>query len=264
MYRIHCVATMFALAFLSTTSAAQTDPLVACADFSDGVGIPEYKGTAGTEDGDVTILCRLGYLLEHNNNHKVPDWVMERLTPERLQDVAKRKDNFRADPDLPEGKRSELDDYNGSGFDRGHMAPAADMKFSAEAMNESFLLSNMAPQVGIGFNRHIWADLEADVREWAERRKDLVVITGPVYGTKTIGANKVAVPTHFFKIAYEPSRNRAIAFLLPNKKIKGNDLKPYLTSVDEIEELTGFDFFPDVSNARQRRVEKNVSSLWEQ
>lgn len=231
----------------------------------DGVGAPVYQNAEDRLPEDTTLLCRDGYLLSHNNETKIPDWALERLTPDRFEGTAKRKNNFHEDDELAVGRRSELADYKSSGFDRGHQAPAADMKFDQEAMDQSFLLSNMAPQVGIGFNQHIWAHLEDQVRIWAERRQDLVVITGPIYeGNRTIGDDKVAVPTHFYKIVYEPARHRAIALILPNRKIKGNDLKPFVCSIDEIEERTGIDFLPQLRKSTQRAVERNVGTLWEQ
>ena len=262
MRRARLLAGVLLLA--SAGSQAQTDPLVACEAMFEDVGAPVYQNADAMADGQTTLLCRDGYLLSHNNETKVPDWVLERLTPARFRGTAVRKNNFKPDDALAAEQRSELADYDGSGFDRGHQAPAADMKFDQAAMDESFLLSNMAPQVGIGFNRHIWAHLEDAVRVWAERRGDLVVITGPIYGGhKPIGDEKVAVPEQFYKIAYEPARNRAIALVLPNKKIKGNDLEPFVTSVDAIEELTGIDFFPEVRKSRQRAMERNVGTLWE-
>ena len=259
-------ARLLAIALLlgAAASEAQTQALVACEPMFDGVGAPVYQNEDALTEGDTTLLCRDGYLLSHNNLTKVPDWVLERLTPERFQGTAIRRNNFRADDALSVEQRSELSDYDRSGFDRGHQAPAADMKFDQGAMDESFLLSNMAPQVGIGFNRHVWAHLEDEVRVWAERRGDLIVITGPIYGShETIGDEKVAVPEKFYKIAYEPARNRVIALVLPNRKIKGNDLEPFVTSVDEIEELTGIDFFPDLRKSKQRSMERNVGTLWE-
>jgi endonuclease G, mitochondrial len=256
------LAPVFLLACAS--SWAQTDALVACEPMFDGVGAPVYQNADAMADDDTTLLCRDGYLLSHNNRTKVPDWVLERLTPARFRGTAVRRNNFKADDALAAARRSELADYDGSGFDRGHQAPAADMKFDQAAMDESFLLSNMAPQVGIGFNRHIWAHLEDEVRVWAERRGDVVVVTGPIYGShKPIGDEKVAVPDKFYKIVYEPARNRAIALVLPNRKIKGNDLEPFVTSVDEVEELTGINFFPDVRKSKQRSMERNVGTLWE-
>jgi endonuclease G len=266
------LASVAGIALLLATHAgiAQTDALADCKSMYEGVGVPAHTDSDATSEGDITLLCRKGYLLAHNNARKVPDWVMERLTPDRFRGTAIRKNRFVADGALPSGMRSELDDYaaqdaNGLHYDRGHMAPAADMKFSQVAMDESFLLSNMAPQVGIGFNRQIWARLEDRVRVWTERRTDMVVITGPIYAEhRALGPNSVAIPEKFFKIAYEPARHRAIALVLPNEQIKGSDLTPFVTTIDAVEELTGLDFFPDLPKSEQLRIEGNTSTLWEQ
>lgn len=241
-------------------------PLSECDPFFDGVGAPEYQDEDALQEDEVTLLCRRGYVLAHNNVRKVPDWVLERMTVPRLVHRATRKNNFKIDDELEQGARSEPKDYSGSGKDQGHMAPAEDMSFSQAAMDESFLLSNMAPQEGIGFNRHIWARLEARVRDWTRRRKDLIVITGPIYdkNRQPIGPGKVAVPNQFFKVVYEPKRNRGIAFVLPNKNLTGRKIDDFIVSFDDVEELTGLDFIPSVPKARQNRVEKSVSTLWEQ
>lgn len=241
-------------------------PLAECDSFFDGVGAPEYQDEDALQEEEVTLLCRSGYVLAHNNIRKVPDWVLERMTPPRLVQRATRKNNFKMDDELDDEARSKPSDYAGSGKDQGHMAAAEDMSFSQSAMDESFLLSNMAPQEGIGFNRHIWAQLEKRVRDWTRRRKDLVVITGPIYDKNRtpIGRGKVAVPNQFFKVIYEPKRNRGIAFVLPNKNLTGRKIQEFIKSFDDVEELTGLDFIPGVSKARQNRVEKSVSTLWEQ
>jgi endonuclease G len=153
------------------------------------------------------------------------------------------------------------------------MAPAEDMSRSERIMSESFLLANMAPQVGVGFNRHIWAYLEADIRGWVQQRGALTIITGPVFAKEqdrvsyqVIGDNCVAVPTHFFKIvvdAHDPGNPQALAFKLPNQSLTGRKLNEFLTSVDEIERLTGLDFLSALPAATQVRVEsQTATSLW--
>ena len=131
-----------------------------------------------------------------------PDWVLEVLSKDRFKGDGNRSGlKFRADPDLPAGERSEPKDYskeaNPKRFAQGHMAPAADMKFSQDAMKESFFLSNIAPQVGLGLNSGIWSDLERLTRQWICGHGELVVISGPIYGDRpaTIGDDKVAVPS---------------------------------------------------------------------
>lgn len=220
---------------------------------------------APSDKGD--LLCRTGYALAHNPEHKTPDWVAERLTREKATAARARSNDFRPDPDLAPGQRAELSDYQNSGYDRGHMAPAGDMRWDQNAMSESFYLSNMSPQIGPGMNRGIWKDLEEKVRTWAIKRGELYIYTGPVYKDapkKTIGANHVAVPTHFYKIVFDPVRVEVIAFLLPNRTLKTRDLSRYLVSVDEVETQTGLDFLSNIDKPIQKLVEsKKAGGVWE-
>jgi len=221
----------------------------------------------GTPSDQGDLLCRTGYALAHNPEHKTPDWVAERLTREKAAATRARSNDFRPDPDLTPGRRAELSDYKNSGYDRGHMAPAGDMRWDPDAMSESFYLSNMSPQIGPGMNRGIWKDLEEKVRTWAIKRGELYIYTGPVYKDtpkKTIGSNQVAVPTHFYKIVFDPVRVEAIAFLLPNKTIKTKDLSRYLVSVNEVEAQTGLDFLSNIDTPIQKLVEsKKAGGMWE-
>lgn len=216
---------------------------------------------------------REGYALAHDSRLKIPVWVQYEISPDDLDGAADRQDDFRPDYVIPRGSRSELSDYVGSGFDRGHMAPAADMKRTEETMSESFFLSNMAPQVGNGFNRKIWADLEAAIRGWVRQRGTLTVITGPVFAVEgdtvnyqVIGDNAVAVPTHFFKIVVDngnPNAVEALAFLLPNRSLSGHSFDEFLVSIDEIEKATGLDFLSALPSQVQKQVESNArDSVW--
>lgn len=236
------------------SSPALSNPFAGCEEHLK-YGVPiEVVSDPAQEMG----LCRLGYALSHDPAHKVPDWVSYHLTVEKVAGTISRKDNFVADHELFEGERAELVDYKSSGYDRGHMAPAADMKWDSQAMDESFLLSNMAPQIGVGFNRGIWATLEQKIRDWAVERGELYVITGPVYDPVpegTIGSNKVSVPSHFYKIAFDPVRVEAVAYLLPHKKLRNNDLPNFITTVDAIEQKTGFDFLSALSDSVETVVE---------
>jgi endonuclease G len=225
---------------------------------------PEYSkyGVPGTS-GD--ILCRKRYLLAHDPNRKTPIWVIEHLTVDKINGSLPRKDKFKADPDLPKGSRAELSDYKKSGYDQGHMAPSADMAWDEQAMAESFYLSNMVPQVGIGMNRGIWKDLEDKVRKWTLARKALYIYTGPVYSEsfKTIGANQVAVPNHLYKIIFDPEHGGAIAFIMPNQQLKSSDMQKYIVSVREIETRTGLDFLNTLPIDVQTQIEsEHASDLW--
>ena len=176
-----------------------------------------------------------------------------------------RSNNFRPDPDLPQGERAELKDYRRSGYDRGHMAPAAAMKWDQQAMSESFLLSNVAPQ-GPRFNRGIWRVLEKKVRDWTTQRGELYVVTGPIYvwnETETIGPDQVSIPTHFYKVIFDPVRIEAIAFILPNQKLNSDDLPTFIVSVDQVEAETGLDFFSEIEDNVEDLVEAMVQvGLW--
>ena len=235
------------------------------------VGLPKRLGDSDV-GGETQARCFKGFALLHNNRTKVPDWVIESLTIDSFRGQATRsKSAFTADAEIAEGNRSEPRDYearyDGQLFDRGHQAPAADDKFGQDAMNQTFTLSNMAPQVGIGFNRHAWAYLEKAIRGWVicGGRDHLYAMTGPVYSTdpnKVLGPGKVAIPDAFYKIVYDPSHGRAIAFLLKNERHTGRELDPYLTSIAHIEELTGIDFLTNLPEREQTVLETNVSPMW--
>jgi len=150
-------------------------------------------GVPGPAD---TIVEREGYALGYIEKHEQPAWVIYRMTKaEAITKAAKRGNDFREDPAIPTGSAT-LADYRRSGYDRGHLAPAADMAFSERTMSESFYMSNMSPQKP-AFNRGIWKDLEEQVRQFAISEHDIYVVTGPILPetkTVTIGANRVTVP----------------------------------------------------------------------
>ena len=226
-----------------------------------------------------TVICHAGQVVAFNPQHNVSDWVAHRLRREDLlNDVVERNDAFRGDPEAPEGHRAAEADYKGTGYDRGHLAPAGAMKWSAEAMSESFFMTNMAPQVGNGFNRHIWKSLEQRMRRWACERGVLYVITGPLYEERPIeqlvydkdgdGVDDngvlVDVPSHFFKLAYDPARVEAIAFLLPNEKLKTKDLPDFVRSIDEIEDRARLDVLPMIWDGAEDAIENHRQPrLWE-
>lgn len=244
-----------------------------CGDRFAKAGLPVQRGDFDAED--FTLLCRKQYAALHNNQTKIADWVIEDLPRRQLSGTANRKKSrFKEDPDLKreDTPRATLKDYRKSGFDRGHQAPAADFKRSQAAMDESFYLSNMAPQIGPSFNRGIWARLEERVRDLVRSRKRLIVITGPVYESDELpppkkkeigdGTPGVRVPEGFYKIIYDPKRQRVLAFLLPNRKLRKRKIGEFRTTVRELEELTGLDFFPALSRRTQNIMEKNEGEMW--
>lgn len=218
------------------------------------------------------LLFHRGYVAGHNNWLKIPNWVAYHLPREKVQGDAARSDKFVPDPELKPYQRSEPADYRESGFDRGHLAPAADMKSDNAEMADSFLMSNITPQVGKGFNRGIWKKLEDRVRRWAQERGEVWVVTGPVFVAdaeesmmrfQLIGKRRVAVPTHFFKIVYSRGPEdelRVIAFLLPNAPAAADNLPRFTTAVDAVEEQTGLDFFNALDDELEDSLESRQAS----
>jgi endonuclease G len=242
--------------FVSASSSHADTPLESCGAY-EKYGVPGQNGT---------LLCRKGYFLAHDSELKTPIWVVERLTREKANGPFSRSNNFRADSDLNVGERAELSDYRKSGFDRGHMAPAGNLKWDQQAMSESFFLSNIIPQVGEGMNRGIWKNLEVMVRRWVINRGEVYIYTGPIYAKAppdTIGTNKVAVPTHLYKIIYDPVTVEAIAFIMPNIKLKGADISTYIVTIREVEEKTGLNFLSKLNPMIEDIVETNTAiKLW--
>lgn len=240
------------------TAQPVSAPPERCKEFL-AYGLPNDQGR---------LLCRTGFALSHDDTKKSPTWVAQRMTAERLVPKVARSDRFIPDPDLPKGQRAELDDYRGSGYDRGHMAPAADMRWSKEAMQESFYLSNMAPQIGPGMNRGIWSDIESAIRRWVASRGELFIYTGPIFeketSNKTIGPNQVAVPTHFYKVVFDPIRVETIAFVVPNAPHASRRIEEFITSVRDIEMRSGLNFLNRIQPAVQSLIEEPVApALWQ-
>ncbi|MDF1573686.1 MAG: DNA/RNA non-specific endonuclease [Bacteroidales bacterium] len=192
-----------------------------------------------------TILSYAGFRLAYNEEYEQAAWVAYVLTREEIeQGDIDRTDDFRSDTSILTGSATP-EDYRGSGFDRGHLAPAGDMKWSREAMSQSFLMSNMSPQLP-AFNRGIWRRLETEVRNWAVEKDSLYVVTGPVFtaGDSLIGENQVGVPAYYFKVLVDlsPPGHDMIAFLLPHAG-SSEDLLQFAIPVDSLEQLSGYDFF---------------------
>ena len=179
----------------------------------------------------------------------MPLWTIERLNRSRIPvSTGGEARIFEEDQDIPLVYRASLQDYAGSGFDRGHLVAAGNHVGNPKALRETYLLSNVAPQVGAGFNRGIWRLLEEEVRQVGQCTDELLVFTGvhffkadPI--SKTIGPNGIAVPKAFFKVLYFPTANVAIAFNAENKRSESNDLKSLILSIDDLEQLSGYDFF---------------------
>ena len=214
---------------------------------------------------DEAIIERPYYTLRYNEKHEQAMWVAYPLWADSLaQETYKRKDDFREDRRVKSGSAS-LNDYKGSGYDRGHLAPAADFSYDEFALSQSFFMSNMSPQAP-SFNRGIWKKLEDQVRDWAAENDKLYVVIGPVLNKnfKTIGTNRVSVPEYYYKIILdlEKPQIKAIAFLMKNEKSSAS-LESFTVTIDRIESLTGLDFFPTMPDEMEADLEGvNASALW--
>ena len=211
------------------------------------------------------IVERPYYTLRYSEEHEQALWVAYILYADSLkQTTFERKDDFREDSRIKTGSAS-LSDYKGSGYDRGHIAPAADFSYSEFALSQSFFMSNMSPQ-DPSFNRGVWKKLEDQVRTWAMKNDQVYVVTGPVLNKtyKTIGSNKVSVPEYYYKIILDMRKPeiKAIAFLMKNEKSSA-PLSSFVVTIDSVEQLTGLDFFPGISDELEDALEGSLmTSKW--
>ncbi len=206
------------------------------------------------------LVKHSNYILSYSEKYEQAQWVAYELNASETRALVKRGDNFRPDPRVKTGS-ANLNDYIGSGYDRGHLAPAADMGFTASAMSESFYMSNMSPQRP-SFNRGVWKTLETQVRNWAKAYSKIYVVTGAVLkpGLPIIGINKVAVPEKYYKIIFreKAGHSNMIAFLMANKK-SDQPLSSFVVSVDQLEKLTGVNFFPQLPDGLENKLEAQRS-----
>ena len=210
------------------------------------------------------IFKRTAYTLSFNTETNLPNWVAWKLNKERLVERVSRKGyRFNPDPDIDVNEAVVTQDYANSGYDRGHMCPAGDNRYNWKAMQESFYMTNMCPQ-DHKLNSGDWNDLEEMCRFWAEKEDGLYVVCGPIVtnkSPKTIGRKqKVVVPDAFFKVILSTSgkQPRALGFIFENKNTRQH-LGKYAMSVDEVEAMTGIDFFPALPNDVEAMVEKQIN-----
>jgi endonuclease G len=197
---------------------------------------------APTAKQNTTTICRSAYMVNHDPVAKIPVWVAYTIQPATAISCLPRDDAFAPDMSLPKGQRAELVDYQKSGYDQGHLAPNADMSVSAQAAKESFLLSNMSPQLP-GVNRGVWKQLESSVRAWTYTTKHpLTVYAGDIWppaNARAIGPNKVVVPDVLWKVVVDNTTKQSLAFMFPNREGLATDIKPFQVSVADIEKATG-------------------------
>ena len=215
---------------------------------------------AKLKDRREQIIIHTGYTVSYNSEWKIPNWVAYELTAEEVEGVTPRAKHFVPDPEVPYGESATNDDYRNSGWDRGHMAPASDMKWSELAMKESFYFSNVCPQ-NRNLNAGVWKNLEEQVRSLAMQKGNIYIVCGPIVSKQpqTIGNNKVAIPDAFFKVLLQNDNGEweAIAFMFANESGR-KPLSTYAMSVEEMQVITGIDFFPALPDSIEAVIESRV------
>jgi len=206
-------------------------------------------------------LINLDYLIDFDTERGIPRWVAYELLPEETMGEVKRKSGFRRDDRIPNSPVHK--DYTHSGFDRGHLKPAADSKASSESMAASFLMTNVAPQTP-QLNRGSWKQLEETTRDWAHELGAVYVVCGPGQASQgTLSNGNVDVPATFWKAILRTAPDTAcIAFMMPNQPAKLGPFPTYRVTVDSLETATGIDLFPQLPDAVESRIESTVNSPW--
>lgn len=249
-----CILLMLAFVMLTSVAPAQNTP-----DLTN-VEIP-----AAIKGRTERVIRHKGYTVSYNSDWKIPNWVAYELTAEEVAGEEPRANKFVPDPMVPKYESANTKDYTNSGYDRGHMAPAADMKWHPQAMRESFYLSNVCPQ-NHNLNNGAWKYLEEMVRDLASQKGRIFIVCGPIVNNdhQTIGANNVTVPHAFFKVLLQENQGEihTIGFIYENKS--GNNLLvTYARTVDEVEQATGIDFFPSLPDDIEKQTESEVDfSKW--
>ena len=206
-----------------------------------------------------SVIAHNHYFLSYSEKHEQAEWVAYHLKKEHLSSNEFKRPYFEIDNKV---KTSSADwrNYKNSGYDRGHLCPAADRRFTYKAFEETFLTSNVTPQ-DHKFNSGIWNDLEQKVRYWAKMYDGVYVVTGGILSNdlKSIGYEAVSVPEYFYKIVFNKSDRepKMIAFLMEGKD-STKSLKEFAVTVDQIEQLTGIDFFPSLEDDVEERLEASV------
>ena len=205
------------------------------------------------------IVRHTWFVLSYDEDHEQAEWVAYELTRDRLnENWAARPNSFRPDPEVRTESATPRD-YNSSGYDKGHLCPAADMAFDEAAIDETFFMSNMSPQ-DPAFNMGIWRELEELTRDWARKFNHLYVATGPVLAQSNypqIGFSKVSVPNAYYKVLLAPEQQKAIAFILPNE-LGDSPIMEYACSIDKVEKTTGLDFFPNLLKGLDEELEGSL------
>jgi endonuclease G len=231
---------------------------------NDQIGVIDDLEIPLIKKGEV-IIRHTGFSLLYNEKHEQASWVAYELTKDETNRLVKRVNKFRPDPKVKSGTARD-EDYKGSGYDRGHLAPAADMGWSVVTMTESFYYSNMSPQVP-GFNRGIWKKLEEKVRDWAIENDAVYIVTGPILrdSLPTMSSISLSIPEYYYKVIldYRAPVLKAIGFIMPNES-SALPVMHYAVSIDEVEAITGIDFFHSLPDDQETELEKHIcKECWE-
>lgn len=225
----------------------------------DGIATSLLKVEIPDETPEI-IAEYTGFKVSFNPSRHLPNYVAWELTGTETEGDEPRRSRFAVDNNVL--GCATLDDYRNSGFDRGHMAPAADMKWNTQAMADCHFLTNICPQ-DHGLNGGRWNALEQACRRWAKRDSAIIIIAGPVLSdrmTRSIGRSHVSVPERFFKVIFAPyvDQPRAIAFVMPNSNTR-EPLESMAMSVDQLEEIIGFDFFSTLPDSLENDIERHFN-----
>lgn len=206
------------------------------------------------------VIKHDGYQLSYNEQHEQAEWVAYSLSKNDIVYTNFKRPYFIMDSKV-RTKSADWRNYKKSGYDKGHLCPAGDKRYSKKAHDETFLTSNISPQ-NHKFNAGIWNKLEQKTRYWAKKHQQLYVITGGILTSdlKSIGTEKVSIPNYFYKILldYTQPEIKAIAFLIPHKE-SNKPLYEYVVSIDDLEQQTGIDFFPNLPDAIENKLESSNS-----
>ena len=218
----------------------------------------EFNYLPKVKDGE--IIKHTYYTLSFVDKYKQAEWVAYKLTSKMVSGAGERENKFKPDPLVASGTATDKD-YRKTNYDKGHLCPAADMSWKQSAMNETFYFSNISPQAP-RFNRGIWKTLEEDVREWVKKEKTLYIVTGGILrdSLKTIGVNHdISVPEYFYKVIVdvEAPEKKGIAFIMKNEE-SDEPVADFAVTIDSVEALTKIDFFPDLPDALEKKIEGSI------
>lgn len=233
--------------------------LVSCAQRQESKIVAEGVELPAAIEGEI-VLERMGYTVSYNKKTRCPNWVAWKLTAEHTDGTVKRINGYFEDEEVPEPRATKAD-YRKSGWSHGHMCPAGDNKWDEEAMRQSNLLTNMCPQ-DRGLNSGLWNRIEQDCRKWARKYGEVYIVCGPIFLSKEhekIGKNEVMVPEAFFKVVLcLQGKTKAIGFVVRNNGgTKKRD--QFVNTVDEVERITGYDFFPALPDDVEERLEAKAN-----